>query len=162
MTDSDSITIRRASVEDAAVLARHRAEMFRDMGDVTDEVYPHLLQATRSWMERGIPAGEYVAWLASPVGSDEVVAGAGLHLRTIIPRPRDRTEVEMGPQGLIVNVFTERAWRRRGIAERLVRELLAWARENGIPNPILHASPEGRHLYERLGFEPTNEMKFRG
>src|SRR3954463_6034444 len=161
MTDSDSITIRRASVEDAAVLARHRAEMFRDMGDVTDEVYPHLLQATRSWLERGIPAGEYVAWLASPVGSDEVVAGAGLHLRTIIPRPRDRTEVEMGPQGLIVNVFTERAWRRRGIAERLMRELLAGARENGTPRPILHASPEGRRLYERLGFEPTNEMKLK-
>jgi GNAT superfamily N-acetyltransferase len=161
MIETNPITIRRASVEDAAVLARHRAEMFRDMGDVADDLYPHLLEATRAWMERGIPAGEYVAWLASPAGSDEVVAGAGLHLRTIIPRPRGRTEVEMGPQGLIVNVFTERAWRRRGIAERLMRELLAWARENGIPRPILHASPEGRRLYERLGFEPTNEMKLK-
>src|SRR4051812_50200725 len=103
MTDSDSITIRRASVEDAAVLARHRAEMFRDMGDVTDEVYPHLLQATRSWMERGIPAGEYVAWLASPVGSDEVVAGAGLHLRPLIPRPRGPTGGGMGPPGAVGN-----------------------------------------------------------
>jgi len=160
--NADLFTIRRATVEDAAVLARHRAEMFRDMGDVADDLYPRLLEAARAWMERGIPAGEYVAWLASPAGSDEVVAGAGMHLRTIIPRPRCRTEVEMGPQGLIVNVFTERAWRRRGIAELLMRELLAWARGNGIPHPILHASPEGRRLYERLGFESTNEMKFKG
>jgi GNAT superfamily N-acetyltransferase len=162
MESTETITIRRASAGDAAVLARHRAEMFRDMGDLPDVLYPQLLKATRAWMERGIPAGEYMAWLASPAGSDEVVAGAGLHLRTIIPRPRDRSEIEMGPQGLIVNVFTERAWRRRGIAERLMRELLAWTRENGIPRPILHASPEGRPLYERLGFEASNEMKFKG
>lgn len=162
MNDADLFTIRRATAADAAVLARHRAEMFRDMGDVADEAYPRLLEATRAWMERGIPAGEYVAWLAVPAGSDEVVAGAGLHLRPIIPRPRARTEVETGPQGLIVNVFTERAWRRRGIAEMLMRELLAWARANGIPQPILHASPEGRPLYARLGFEPTNEMKLKG
>ncbi|HSU17143.1 GNAT family N-acetyltransferase [Longimicrobium sp.] len=162
MNDADTITIRRASVDDAVVLARHRAEMFRDMGDLPDELYPQLVEATRAWMERGIPAGEYVAWLASPAGSDEVVAGAGVHLRTIIPRPRDRREIETGPQGLIVNVFTERAWRRRGVAERLMRELLAWTRENGIPRPILHASREGRPLYERLGFEASNEMKFRG
>jgi len=155
-------TIRRGNVNDAAVLARHRAEMFRDMGDLPDALYPELLDATRAWMERGIPAGEYVAWLASPAGSDEVVAGAGIHLRPLIPRPRDRRAIERGPQGLIVNVFTERPWRRRGIAELLMRELMAWTRENGITSLVLHASPEGRRLYERLGFAQTNEMKYAG
>jgi GNAT superfamily N-acetyltransferase len=157
-----SITIRRATVADAAVLARHRAEMFRDMGDLPDALYAELLGATRAWIERAIPAGEYVAWLATPLGSDEVVAGAGVHLRPIIPRPRDRRRIEHGPQGLIVNVFTERPWRRRGIAERVMRELLAWARQAGVANLVLHASPEGRRLYERLGFEQTNEMRFAG
>ena len=155
-----AFTIRRGNVSDAAVLARHRAEMFRDMGSVTDEHYPELLDATRAWMERGIPAGEYVAWLASPAGSDEVVAGAGIHLRPLIPRPRDGGGIERGPQGLIVNVFTERQWRRRGVAELLMRALMAWTRANGITSLVLHASPEGRRLYERLGFEQTNEMKY--
>lgn len=27
---------------------------------------------------------------------------------------------------------------------------------------VLHASPDARPLYERLGFEPTNEMRFTG
>jgi predicted RNA polymerase sigma factor len=75
-----AFTIRRGTVNDAAVLARHRAEMFRDMGTLADALYPELVDATRAWMERGIPAGEYVAWLASPAGSDAVVAGAGIHL----------------------------------------------------------------------------------
>ena len=162
MTAGENFTIRRAEVSDAAVLARHRAEMFRDMGEVPDELYPALASASRAWFERAVPAGEYVAWLASPAGSDEVVAGAGVHLRAVIPRPRAGREVEMGPQGLIVNVFTERPWRRRGLAERLMRELLAWARENGVVSLVLHASAEGRPLYERLGFEQTNEMKYVG
>ena len=157
-----AFTIHRADAGDAAVLARHRAEMFRDMGSLTDELYPELVDATRAWMERGIPAGEYVAWLASPAGSDEVVAGAGVHLRPLIPRPRDRSGIERGPQGLIVNVFTERAWRRRGIAELLMRAVMEWTRANGITSLVLHASAEGRHLYERLGFEQTNEMKHVG
>jgi len=157
-----AFTIRRGDVGDAAVLARHRAEMFRDMGSVSDEHYPELLEATRAWMERGIPTGEYVAWLASPAGSDEVVAGAGIHLRPLIPRPRDRGGIERGPQGLIVNVFTERPWRHRGVAELLMRALMAWTRANGITSLVLHASAEGRRLYERLGFEQTNEMKHVG
>jgi GNAT superfamily N-acetyltransferase len=157
-----TITIRRATVADAAVLARHRAEMFRDMGDLPDELYPELLESTRAWIEQAVPAGEYVAWLASPEGSEEIVAGAGVHLRTIIPRPRGRQWIERERQGLIVNVFTERAWRRRGIAERVMRELLAWARETGVTDLVLHSSPEGRPLYARLGFEQTNEMRFAG
>lgn len=143
------------------MLARHRAEMFRDMGDLSDELYPGLVDATCAWVERAIPSGEYVAWVASPAGSDEIVAGAGVHLRGIIPRALGG-KIFAGPQALVVNVFTERPWRRRGLAERLVREILSWAEESGIPNVVLHASREGRSLYERLGFEQTNEMRFGG
>ncbi len=32
----------------------------------------------------------------------------------------------------------------------------------GIARLVLHASPEGRSLDERLGFEPTNEMRYTG
>ena len=67
-----------------------------------------------------------------------------------------------GPQGLVVNVYTERAWRRRGVADALMRELLRWCRANGIESIVLHASGEGRPLYQKLGFTPTNEMRYDG
>jgi hypothetical protein len=38
-------------------------------------------------------------------------------------------------------------------------EILAWCRAHGIPRASLHASPEGRLLYEALGFQSTNEMR---
>jgi hypothetical protein len=39
---------------------------------------------------------------------------------------------------------------------RVVLDALA---ARGIRRIVLHASDEGRRLYERLGFVPTNEMR---
>jgi hypothetical protein len=37
--------------------------------------------------------------------------------------------------------------------------MIAWCREQGYKTVALHASDEGRPLYESLGFQPTNEMR---
>jgi GNAT superfamily N-acetyltransferase len=37
--------------------------------------------------------------------------------------------------------------------------ILQWCRDRGIRRLTLHASGEGRPLYERFGFRPTNEMR---
>jgi GNAT superfamily N-acetyltransferase len=60
---------------------------------------------------------------------------------------------------MIVNVVTEQAHRRRGIARKLMEILIQWCRAGGFGSILLHASDEGRALYESLGFKPTNEMR---
>jgi GNAT superfamily N-acetyltransferase len=159
---SEGIMVRRALEEDAPVVARHRAAMFRDMGTLPPEQVAPLERAAEAYFRRALPAGSYVGWLATPEDRPgEVIAGAGLQLRESIPRLRlDRAAVDPGPQGLIVNVYTEPAWRRRGLAERLLREILRFANERGIDNVVLHASLDGRPLYEKLGFRQTNEMRY--
>ena len=138
--------------------------MFRDMGDLPDNLYDILIEASRAYFTQAVADGRYIAWVAeAPEPPGDVVAGAGIQLRELLPRPdAGRGRLARGPQGLIVNVFTDRAWRRRGIAEALMRELMGWCRDNGIESLVLHASPEGRTLYERLGFAATNEMRYRG
>ena len=154
------LSIRRATAEDAGVLARHRADMFRDMGQLSDTLRDTLIEAARAYFAAAIPDGRYVAWLAEAGG--EIVGGAGLQLRELLPRPAPGgSRLVGGPQGLIMNVFTERAWRRRGVAAALLRELLRWCRaSSGIESLLLHASADGRPLYEKLGFTPTNEMRY--
>ena len=156
--------IRPATAADAAVLAHHRAGMFRDMGELPDALRDTLEQAATAYFARAIPKGRYVAWVAyARDRPSEIVGGAGLQLRELLPRPhRAQTRLMRGPQALILNVFTERPWRRRGVAEALMRELLEWCRENGVESVVLHASNEGRPLYEKLGFTPTNEMRYDG
>ena len=40
-----------------------------------------------------------------------------------------------------------------------MRALLDALAERGIRRIVLHASEDGRRLYQRLGFVPTNEMR---
>jgi len=159
-----SIHIRMATVGDAAVLARHRAEMFRAMGLADAPLYAPLWQEAERYFEHAVPSGEYVGWLAVPEGDPaSVVAGAGAQLRAILPRPDHRGQrLLMGQQGLVLNVFTEVPWRRQGVAEQLMLRVLSWAREQRLASLVLHASGEGRPLYEKLGFVGTNEMQYIG
>jgi GNAT superfamily N-acetyltransferase len=159
-----AFAIRRATAADAAVLAHHRAAMFRDMGSLRAELYAELAAAARPWFAEAIPAGEYVAFLAAPADAPgEIVAGAGVQLRRQLPRPTpDGGGIETRPQGLVLNVYTEPAWRRRGLAALLMGHVTAWAREHGVGSLVLHASDEGRPLYEQLGYVATNEMRFTG
>ncbi len=138
--------------------------MFRDMGELPDDLHGTLIGAARAYFAQAIADGRYVGWVAELDDPPrEIVAGAGLQLRELLPRPDlARERLVRGPQGLVLNVFTERAWRRRGIADALMRELLVWCRGNGIESVVLHASGEGRPLYEKLGFTPTNEMRYDG
>jgi hypothetical protein len=39
--------------------------------------------------------------------------------------------------------------------------MISWCRGQGFRSVALHASEDGRRLYESLGFEPTNEMRLR-
>ena len=150
----DGYKIRSATSMDAGTIAQHRRAMFADMGKRDVSRLDQMAAATRPWIERKITAGEYQGWLA--VGPDgSIVAGLGLWLIEWQPTIADLS----GRRGMILNVYTELAHRRLGIARLLMKSALDWCRENRINVVILHASDEGRPLYAALGFKPTTEMR---
>lgn len=57
-------------------------------------------------------------------------------------------------------MYTEPSHRRRGLARKIMTAMLDWCLVQGIKRITLHASDEGRPLYEKLGFFQTNEMRF--
>jgi GNAT superfamily N-acetyltransferase len=61
----------------------------------------------------------------------------------------------------ILNVYTDPEYRRRGIARLLMETMIDWCKRKGLARVNLHASDAGRHLYESLGFEPSNEMRLK-
>lgn len=138
--------------------------MFRDMGELHEDQLETLRGAAERDLAAWLASGDYVSFVASPAGRPaEIVAGAGIQIRKLLPRPLPGgAGIRLGPEAIVLNVYTEREWRRRGVAERLMQGLIDWARDHGIARLVLHASPEGRSLYERMGFEPTNEMRYTG
>jgi GNAT superfamily N-acetyltransferase len=161
---TDRVQVRLATPEDADVIAGHRTRMFRDMGQLPPELFEPLRSSARERLSVAIATGEYIGWLACPREIPEtVVAGAGVQLRQALPHPRMRADgvvvVASGRHAIVLNVFTEPHWRRQGMAELLMRHIVAWARSERLDRLVLHASSEGRPLYDRLGFVPTNEMR---
>jgi GNAT superfamily N-acetyltransferase len=158
-TSRSDIRVRRATIADIPALVHHRVSMYRDMGELTSSDEARLFEATTAYLRPALESGEYLAWLAvTSEAPEQVVAGAGLIVRPMIPRPGSAGGIEVR-EAQVVNVYTESAWRRRGIAALVMNELLAYSRANHINRVSLHASDDGRPLYASLGFAPTNEMR---
>jgi GNAT superfamily N-acetyltransferase len=113
--------------------------MFRDMGQVaTDALAATLLEASTAALDAMLREGAYVGYLAI-ADSDRVLAGAGAHIPTQLPR------VSEGGMGM---------------ARALMNTLMEWATPQRYDRLTLHASDAGRALYQSLGFKPTNEMRW--
>jgi GNAT superfamily N-acetyltransferase len=149
-------TVREARAKDLEIILHHRRSMFRDMGEGTVEELDRMLEVARPWVARALADGSYRHWLAiDPAG--RVAGGGGVLLSPWPANPKDPcTE-----RAVILNVYTELEFRRRGVARQVMQAILQWIKARGLRAANLHASDEGRRLYEALGFEATNEMRLR-
>jgi GNAT superfamily N-acetyltransferase len=153
---SDEIRIRPATLADVPVILRHRRSMYEDMGK-RDAAGLDLMEATsETYFRAALADGSYRGFLAE-AGDRRVVAGGGI---VISPWPAHPADLQ-ARRATILNVYTERAYRRRGIARRLMLTMMEWLKTEGFRKVNLHASDEGRPLYESLGFEISNEMELK-
>jgi hypothetical protein len=111
--------IRRATVDDVPVVARHRVAMFCDMGQVpTEAMAAQLLELSLPALGAALRDGSYVGWLAVDATGD-IVAGAGVHIKPQLPRPApDHATIASGPVPLVLNSTPSRPgggadWRGR-------------------------------------------------
>jgi GNAT superfamily N-acetyltransferase len=139
---TDEYVIRPADPHDASLIARQRASMFRDMGNVSPEESELLRKASEPWLFELLAGGEYLGWLVEHERT--VVAGGGIFVRTLGPLPGC---YRVGRWGHIANFYTEPAHRRRRLARRLMETILDWCSSHDIDHVTLATSDEGRPLY---------------
>lgn len=146
--------IREATSSDVPVLVRHRRLMWWDMGQRGLLALDRMEKAATEYFLEAVPQGSYRGFLAVD-SSGKVLGGGGI---VISPWPGLLGQLQPN-RAMILNLYVEREYRRQGIANALMNKMIAWCREDGFCSVALHASDEGRALYERLGFRPTNEMR---
>jgi GNAT superfamily N-acetyltransferase len=148
-----SITIREGTIADISEIARQRRRMCEDMNYTDAAVLSAMVNATADYLKKAIPEGSFRSWLACDSG--RVVAGGAV---VISAWPAHAYDLECR-RATILNVYTEPEFRRRGIARQIMEAMIAWCKQEGFARVSLHASDQGRHLYESLGFEDSNEMQ---
>ena len=147
-------TIREATSADIDIVLHHRRSMFYDMGYHDDAMLSAMLSTSRPFFAERLGDGRFHAWLVEN-GDHDVIAGGGLLILDYPSSARD----PLPRRALIVNVYTEAAYRRKGIARQVMLTMIDWCRNQGFGSVVLHASDDGRPLYEHLGFTQTNEMR---
>ncbi len=115
-----------------------------------------MVEVASPWLAQALADGSYRHWLALD-DSGRVAGGGGVLLCPWPANPKDPCT----QRAVILNVYTEPEFRKRGIARQIMLTILAWLKQKGFRGANLHASDEGRPLYEKLGFEATNEMRLK-
>jgi GNAT superfamily N-acetyltransferase len=148
------IVIRAITLEDAELIAHQRYRMFVDDGVPDNETTRDRIQAFLPWVKARIQFGTYTGWFA--LHGDTVVAGVGMMMLDWPPHDLHAEPL----RGYVLNVYTEPGYRGRGIAKRLMQQIMQEAKARQITVVTLHASKMGRPIYEKLGFQSTSEMRW--
>jgi GNAT superfamily N-acetyltransferase len=127
--------------------------MWWDVGRRDEGVLDLMEVAAREYFADALVNGSYRGFLAANE-TGETVGGGGIVISPWPGVPRQREP----RRATILNVYVEPEHRRHGIARMLMKAMIAWCKENNFVRVDLHASDDGRSLYEQLGFKPTNEM----
>jgi ribosomal protein S18 acetylase RimI-like enzyme len=151
----ESVSIREASLHDIPEILRQRRRMYEDMNYKDHAALDAMSSLSSAYLQKAFTDGSFHAWLAC-VGDRAVAGGAVI----VLPWPAHPYDVECR-RAMILNVYTDPEYRRRGIARRLMQTMIDRCRAEGLARVTLHASDDGRHLYESLGFEDSNEMKLK-
>jgi GNAT superfamily N-acetyltransferase len=147
--------VREASPNDIPEILRQRRRMYEDMHYNDAVALDTMACLSSEYLKTAMADGSFRGWLATV--ADRVVAGGAV---VISPWPAHPYDLQCR-RATILNVYTNPEYRRRGIARQLMQAMIDWCKREGFARVTLHASDDGRHLYESLGFEPSNEMRLK-
>lgn len=151
-----AITYRIATVADVDTLANLRWRMETERHPehpVTEASYAAYLEAAQRDISAEIERGAQIAFLAEADGS--AVGCAILIWWTMLPTITELSR----KKGYVSSVYTDPAWRSRGIGRRLMEQVIGQAQQMGVQRLILWASEMGRPLYLDQGFAPSRALE---
>jgi len=146
--------IRFATLDDVALITQHRHLMFADNDFGGESALSAMDPAFAAWLTRHLAADTYIGLLLSEHEGSEVLAAGGIYLMDWPPH-----YLHVEPlRAYLLNFYTAPEARGRGYANAILDAAVKESHRRGASIVTLHASPFGRPIYEKYGFEQSNEM----
>ncbi|MBQ3918797.1 MAG: GNAT family N-acetyltransferase [Oscillospiraceae bacterium] len=137
------IEYRRLEEKDVDTFIEMRIAQLREEGATEDiDLVPHL----KDYYARHMADGTFFSWLA--VDGDRIIGTSGM---SIVEKP-PYFGCPSGRIGLLSSMFTDKAYRRMGIARELLSRVVNEARDKGCGTVQITASDMGVLLYTNFGF----------
>jgi GNAT superfamily N-acetyltransferase len=133
--------------------------MFRELGWQDDARLLEVEPLFAEYLGETLPCGECSGLIAEHVDAEGRLKPAGtvvLVWQRVPPGVRNLA----GIQAYALGMYVEPELRRRGVARALMVRAIECASDRGASLVTLHASVLGKPLYERIGFTPTDELRF--
>ena len=150
-----NLTIRKATLQDLAILVRHRRIMFVEAtGAKGDKELNAMDEGYQKHIQKSLPIGTFKAWIIE-TKEGKIAASGGITVYEQPPRPQDETLRYV----YVHSIYTEPEYRRRGIARKILTTIVDYCKNNKFKTLTLHAVEASKPLYESFGFKPTTEMR---
>ncbi|MCF0228134.1 MAG: GNAT family N-acetyltransferase [Parasporobacterium sp.] len=117
-----------------------------DMGEITQEQENLIRAQLPDYYERHL-GNDLIAFIAKD--GERIISTVQLLL---MEKPANPHFIH-GHSGAFLNVYTMPEYRRKGIARRLVKNVLEYAEEHELDSIELNATEAGYPLYIKMGFE---------
>lgn len=139
---------RKAGLSDVEILVELRKQQLVEEGidpniDIDYELISYFNDALRN--------GSLVEWVVED--DNRIIATAAIAFHQFPPTYTNKS----GKKGYITNMYTKDEYRGKGIATALLNKLAAEAEAKGVSKLWLGASKMGRPVYEKFGFQASNE-----
>lgn len=140
------IKYRKANNKDICELARLRIDYMKEVfNGITIDEEMRLNKDLLEYFKRNL--GENcIAFIAEE--KDHMVSCA---LLILIEKPYSPV-LKNGIAGEVMGVYTEPNYRNKGIATKLMSDMVKYAKENKLDRIDLDASADGLHVYRKVGF----------
>lgn len=137
-------------IDSLPVLMSWRKEVIENVFGTTPS--PDLMERNGSYYRRHLADGTHLPFLALYSGEE---AGCGsICITEELPSPDNPT----GRCAYLMNIYVRKDFRQHGIAHAIVKRLVEEARIRDCNKIYLETTPEGRSVYESLGFHDLPDM----
>ena len=151
------IQLRPSTLEDDAISAEHLIKIARELGCPEDAIDSNFLRNTSDWLTHARQYDRYQGFIAEV--DHQIVGSIGCQLfQKGYPQV---VKCSVLQYGYIWGLYIEPAYRRQGIATQLMQCAIDYLTSLHCTQILLHASPTGQLVYERLGFIASNEMSLK-
>ena len=144
-----NITYRKLTENDIEIFIKMRINQLREEGAKEDI---DLEAALRDYYLRHLSDGTFISWIA--LDKDIIIGISGM---SIVEKP-PYFGCPSGKIGLLSSMFTDKAYRRKGIAKTLLSKVVDEAKKQGCGTVQITASDMGVFLYSDFGFEKNDNF----